>query len=418
MVFAFKKKNALTSLSFEKFQSLLRMLKEVPPSEANFLKTLHYFIKLIEARSVALYLYEAKTGMFLLKTWVNSKPTRFSFSEDYEFIKFLKLSERPIDRFEFAKSSHELRQAALFFFQQTSSTKALPIRYQDKWLGIMAFDMEKKKEETNQIYNQMILFYAEQIKYWLLYQNLQESHKKLSEIGQVKNQLLANVTHELQTPLNGILGITEALLDETMGELPKTLETPVSRIHQSGKELHETVNNILKMTQIEAHKNEMKLEKVNILSLIEEVVFLFQKAIEEKQNQCVIPAKSQAFDVFVEQDQIRTVLMNLIGNAIKFTSHGEISIDLEKNGEMLHVSVGDTGEGIDDDKLDMIFEEFVQADGSHTRMYGGTGLGLAIAKKIINLHGGRIWVESKKGYGSKFTFTIPLFPKTLSPLAL
>jgi len=104
------------------------------------------------------------------------------------------------------------------------------------------------------------------------------------------------------------------------------------------------------------------------------------------------------------------VLMNLIGNAVKFTSNGKITIDVHKSGEMLHVSVQDTGIGIDENKLDLIFEEFYQVDGSHTRVYGGTGLGLAIVKKIVSLHGGRIWAESRPGQGTKFTFTIPLFP--------
>jgi len=181
-------------------------------------------------------------------------------------------------------------------------------------------------------------------------------------------------------------------------------------IKKSGNELHKTVNNILQLVQIEAKKNQNIKEKVNILSLIEEVALLYSETCQKKKVSIVIPKSDREIFVYIHPDQIRTVLMNLIGNAVKFTQEGNIRIELKKSGEMLHVTIIDTGIGIDDDKLSLIFEEFYQADGSHTRMYGGTGLGLAIVKKIVTLHGGRVWVESKKGLGSTFTFTVPMYP--------
>jgi len=126
--------------------------------------------------------------------------------------------------------------------------------------------------------------------------------------------------------------------------------------------------------------------------------------------QLIIPKSEGEVLVYAHPDQIRTVLMNLIGNAVKFTKKGEIKVEIQKSGENLHISIADTGIGIDDDKLGLIFEEFFQADGSHTRVYGGTGLGLAIVKKIITLHGGRIWVDSQIGVGTCFHFTLPVYP--------
>lgn len=410
MLFAFKK-NQAGSLSFEKLEALIRLIKEHPPYQAGFLETLPFVTKMVEARGAAVYLYEAKTDVFLLKIWSGVKPGRFSLSGDYEFIKYLKLHEgHAASRQEFAQGGHELRQPALFFFQQTSATKVYPLLNRKEWLGLVTFDFAETNEKKMRISDQIVSLYLEELKSWLLFERLEEKNKKLSELGHVKDQLLANVTHELQTPLNGILGVAEAILDGGDGPVSGALRSHMELISKAGKDLSATVNNILKLTQIEAHKNEVRFEKAGILTLIDEVAMLYHQAFREKNVVCELPSENQAYDVFVEPDQIRTVLMNLIGNAVKFTANGKIAVDVRKSGEMLHVSVKDTGIGIDEDKLELIFEEFYQADGSHTRVYGGTGLGLAIVKKIVSLHGGRIWAESRLGNGAKFTFTIPLFP--------
>lgn len=404
------KKTKPQALSLEKLQALTRLTKENPPFTEGFLDTLNYTVRLLEGKGAALYLYESKTDVFLLKMWSGTKPGRYTLAADYEFIKYLKTHENPAARAEFVHGAHELRQTALFFFQQTSSTHVYPICHNQQWLGLLTLDFEDVPETEFALTDQILMLYSEQIKTWLLYQRAEERSKKLSELGHVKNQLLANVTHELQTPLNGILGVAEAVLSGGDGPVNENMREHLTMICSSGRELSQTVNNILKLIHIEAHKHEVKYEKVSIVSLIEEVLFLYQKALREKNIHCEVPAVENTYTIFVEPDQIRTVLMNLIGNALKFTQDGRITITLAKNGEMLHVSVADTGIGIDDDKLELIFEEFYQVDGSHTRVYGGTGLGLAIVKKIITLHGGRIWAESRKGQGSKFTFTIPIFP--------
>jgi signal transduction histidine kinase len=410
MFFAFKKHKA-PALACEKFAALVRLLKESPAHGENFPECLSYIAKLAGARGAALYLHEEKTGFFLLKTWAGGKPTRLTLAEDYEFIKYLRLHGNPALRRDFVSESHELRQTALFFFQQTSSNRVYPVLADERWQALLAVDFEdEERGEEDALRDALFGFYLENLKTWLVTRRLDEKSRKLAEIGHVKNQLLANVTHELQTPLNGILGVAEAILDGSDGPIPSALREHVRLIQKAGRELHSTVNNILKLGHIEAHRNELRLERVSLTSLIGEVAALYRKTLDEKGIEFVIPAEAKACDAFVEPDQIRTVLMNLLGNAVKFTQQGRIAIEIKRNGEMLHVSVADTGIGIDPDKLDLIFEEFYQADGSATRVYGGTGLGLAIVKKIVGLHGGRIWAESQKGYGTKMTFTVPLFP--------
>lgn len=409
MLFAFKKSKT-PSLPLEKFEALVRLMKESPPYAEAFPETLTYVSKMAGARGAALYLYEEKTGFFLLKTWAGDKPARLTLDGDYEFIKYLRLHGNPALRRDFVSEAHELRQTALFFFQQTSSNRVYPVLVGENWRALLAADFaNEERGEEDSLRDALLSFYVENLKTWLITRRLEEKSRKLSEIGHVKNQLLANVTHELQTPLNGILGVSEAILDGVDGPVAESLSEHVRLIQKAGRDLHSTVNNILKLTDIEAHRNELRLERVSMTALVAEVANLYRLTLEEKGIELTLPA-AKASEAFVEPDQIRTVLMNLIGNAAKFTQKGKIAVDLRRNGEMLHVSVADTGIGIDPDKLDLIFEEFYQADGSATRVYGGTGLGLAIVKKIVGLHGGRIWAESQKGYGTKMTFTVPLFP--------
>lgn len=410
MFFAFKKHKAPV-LSFEKFVSLVRLLKESPAHGEAFPESLSYIAKLAGARGAALYLYEEKTGVFLLKTWAGDKPSRLTLAEDYEFIKYLRSHGNPAFRRDFVSEAHELRQTALFFFQQTSSNRVYPVIANERWQALIAADFEdEERGEEDALRDALFGFYLEHLRTWILTRRLEEKSRKLAEIGHVKNQLLANVTHELQTPLNGILGVTEAILDGNDGPIPPSLREHVHLIQKAGRDLHATVNNILKLSHIEARRNELRLERVAMTALVAEVSALYGNALREKGVELAIPPAPKVHDVFVEPDQIRTVLMNLLGNAVKFTQKGRIAVEMKRNGEMLHVSVSDTGIGIDPDKLDLIFEEFYQADGSATRVYGGTGLGLAIVKKIVGLHGGRIWAESQKGYGTKMTFTVPLFP--------
>lgn len=405
----FKKKLSLDPFVTTRMESFLQMIRTHPIQTENYLDSLSQFAKIFNASSASVYVYEQKTNLMVLKKWSGTKPNRFSISADFEFVEYLKVRGDCVRRSEFSvKQANELRQPALLYFQHTVSTVAVPMMDNDQWYGVVNVHFESVSHEQDFFMDALFELYADGLKRWLIYQRVNDQNRKYSEISQVKNQLLANVTHELQTPLNGILGISSALLDdEHLGELHRG---SVKLIKKSGEELHKTVNNILELMQIESKRNKKTREKINILDVIHEVAMLFTDTCRDKKLKIVIPSSEDEIPVYVQADQLRTVFMNLLGNAVKFTDHGEIRIGVHKSGENLHVYVSDTGIGIDEDKIGLIFEEFYQGDGTHTRVYGGTGLGLAIVKKIINLHGGRIWVESQKGQGSRFEFTLPLYP--------
>lgn len=387
-----------------------KLVQDLPPQKENFLDTLSYLLKIINAKSGAIFLFEEKAQIFLLKKWEGSKPTRFAISQDYELLKYMRVRKAPLVKEEFVKSSHDLRQPILFFFQQMSATHIIPIFLGEECPGFVTMNLEGLSSAQCEEALTLIKLYARDILYWSSFQNVFQENQKLSEVSHVKNQLLANVSHELRTPLNGILGFSEALQDGSLGELTEEAKEAVLQIHKSGKALNQTLNDFLSLAQIEARKSEIKHEKANMCDLISEVVMLFHDSFEKRDIKLSFPDLEKPIYVFGEPDQIRTVLMNLLSNASKFTEKGEIRLSTKRSGEMLHVSVSDTGIGVDQSKLDLIFEEFYQGDGSHTRVYGGTGLGLAIAKKIVALHGGRIWAMPNGHQGTSFTFTVPLCP--------
>ena len=379
----FKSKN---NQSVTKQKSLVmsyaEMMQAYPLSHKDFLISLETFCKLTQIKNAALYFFEDKAKLFLLKKWLGHKPSRFAISENYELIKYLVVKKSVLIKKEFAESSHDLRQPALFFFQETSSTHVWPIVGPQKFQGLLMLDLAELSVDQEAQAKDLAALYVQEIANWCEFQTLSVSHQKLAELAHVKNQLLANVSHELQTPLNGILGLTEVILDGVDGEVQPALLEHIQMIRDAGQSLHKTISDFLQLAQIEARKSEVKHEKSNICELIIEVTSLFQESLQKRDIHFKLPDLHKPIYVFVEPDQIRTVLMNLLSNAAKFTSKGEVTVLLKKSVEMLHVSVCDTGIGVDVDKRDLIFEEFYQGDGSHTRVYGGTGLGLAIAKKL------------------------------------
>lgn len=408
MIFTLKK-NPEPDATLSQVKSFVHLMKSYPIHDEGFLHSLEPFIKTYDARVASIYFFESRTNMFLLKKWCGNEPSRHSISADYEFVKYLHVNNGSVYRRDFEKRiMNELRELALFYFQQTLSNIVFPILDQGKWVALINLKVEFKKNIHAVLFDLILNLYADALKKWIQHQEVVQNNKKLSEISHVKNQLLANVTHELQTPLHGILGMAEVMAESTKNH-PELIKQ-IGMIRKSGEDLQRTVEGIIKLMQIESKKSEQKFEKVSIFEIIQEISGIYSETCQKKRIHFILPKHEGDIFVFADPDQIRTVFINLLSNAVKFTQKGEVKLDLHKSVDMLRLSVCDTGIGIDDGKLSLIFEEFYQADGSHTRIYGGTGLGLAIVKKIILLHGGKIWVESQKATGSRFTFTLPLYP--------
>ncbi len=241
-----------------------------------------------------------------------------------------------------------------------------------------------------------------------LFEEIQDKSRQLAEASRHKSQFLANMSHELRTPLNAILGYTELILDSIYGEPTEKMRTVLERLQANGRHLLGLINDVLDLSKIEAGQLILSLDEYSLSDLVHGVVSAVEPLAAEKR----LAFKAEVAPLLPtgrgDGRRLSQVLLNLVGNAIKFTDKGEVAIRASATNGAFTVAVCDTGPGIAAADQAKIFEEFQQADSSITRKKGGTGLGLSIAKRIIEMHGGRIWVESEPGKGSTFYFTLPV----------
>ncbi|MBN2041776.1 MAG: response regulator [Spirochaetes bacterium] len=249
--------------------------------------------------------------------------------------------------------------------------------------------------------------------------DLERKNISLIKMDRIKDQFLANTSHELRTPLHGIIGISESMINGAAGNLPSTAIENLSLITSSGYQLSNLVNDLLDMARIQDKGLSLNIRPVDIYGLTELVIKLSLPLIAEKPVKIINKINPDCPPVKADEDRIKQVMHNLIGNAIKFTSEGtvEISASLislsDKNSDdalsdkMLEIRISDTGIGVPEKYKDLIFESFQQVDGTDTRSYSGTGLGLAITKEIVESHGGTIRLISPDKNGAVFAFTLP-----------
>ena len=241
-------------------------------------------------------------------------------------------------------------------------------------------------------------------------QKLQQAKIKAEESDNLKTAFLANLSHEIRTPMNAIIGFSDMLADPMLSTDDKN--EYISLIKNSGNALMNLINDIIDLSKIEAGQMDFETKDFDPEEIIDEVFTFFQKEKKEKEkdNIEIIFEKPPVKATFIQSDPVRfkQIMVNLVSNALKFTEKGFIKIGYQiKSDQTIEFSVKDTGIGIPSDKLELIFDRFRQADDSRTRVYGGTGLGLTITRKLVELMGGNIRVESMEGSGSIFYFMLP-----------
>ena len=292
------------------------------------------------------------------------------------------------------------------------ATLIVPLKIESKLTGIMLVGEKLSGDIFDDQELEVLAVLANQVAISLenarLYEELSESNAQLLQASRLKSQFLASMSHELRTPLNSIIGFSKVLLNRFDGELTERQETYIRSVHNSGAHLLQLINGILDFSRIEAGKLEMSSEELDLHELIDECTESSMPLARGKQMKLEKNVPLELPPLSGDRTKVKQILLNLLSNAIKFTAQGRVLVSVVAEPDAIRVSVADTGIGIREDDLAHLFEPFQQLDNPVARSAGGTGLGLAISKKFVELHGGRIWAESRENQGSTFHFTLPL----------
>jgi signal transduction histidine kinase len=288
---------------------------------------------------------------------------------------------------------------------------AVPLVHQHELIGALVVRRKRVgafAEDTVSLLQSFAAQSAVAIQNAGLFRELEEKSRELETASRHKSEFLANMSHELRTPLNAVLGYAELIQDGIYGEVPAKIQDVLERIQQNGRHLLGLINDVLDLSKIEAGQLTLSPSDYSMRELVLDVVSATEALAAEKKLALEVAVPADLPRGHGDERRLTQVLMNLVSNAIKFTDKGSIDIRAQVEDSSFLVAVTDTGVGIAAEDRERIFEEFQQVDSSSTRKKGGTGLGLAIARRIVELHGGRIWVESTPGQGSTFAFTLPL----------
>jgi signal transduction histidine kinase len=244
--------------------------------------------------------------------------------------------------------------------------------------------------------------------------DLSANNERLKEVDQIKSEFLATMSHELRTPLNSILGFTGLVKQGAAGPINDEQRRQLSMAHGSANHLLNLINDILDLSRIEAGRMELLIEPIEIRQVIKEAAHVMEPMLAQKNLRMNVEL-SDFMDTFnCDYKKVLQVLINLLNNAVKFTDYGEITLRCQRDTTGLVLSVTDTGCGIRQESIPVLFSAFRQIASEDNREYGGTGLGLYLCQKLVNLMGGKIWVESEFGVGSTFSFNLPALATTPS----
>ncbi len=291
------------------------------------------------------------------------------------------------------------------------SVLAVPLQREGRILGALVVRRRTTGEFSAQITELLETFASQSalaIQNARLYQELARKTGELEIASRHKSEFLASMSHELRTPLTAVIGFSEVLLDRLFGELNARQERYLEDIRRSGRHLLELLNDILDISKVEAGKMELELADTSVSAALEHGVAMVRERASNRGLSLNVEVDPDVVEVVADPLRLKQVVLNLLSNAVKFTPPGgRVEVRARRVADEVHVTVEDTGIGISEEDQERIFESFDQGRGGLSRSAEGTGLGLTLSKRIVELHGGRLWVESRLGEGSTFIFSLP-----------
>lgn len=371
--------------------------------------------RIISARGASLLI---RNGNGRLELCASDGLQTFSFDLTHaqRFIDWIEKKRAVVTRQQMVESSSfsHIKSDGLRYFVQFNCEACVPLFIGESLYGVLNIGTRRSGDydrETRDLLRLLAAYFTTAIRNADLNMALMRQNFSLEQAMQLRNRLLSNLSHELKTPLNSIIGLSEVLKEGGDGPMNEEQISHVSMIHQSGGRLLETVNAIVDLSKIEANHLELDIGKINLKRMFQETA---QAVAFNENTEFICDIGEDVPSVYGDEPRLRQVFKNLLDNAAKFTKRGKIVVTAVKCGEMLKVCITDTGVGIPQDKQEAVLKGFCQVDGGINRENEGLGIGLAISKRIAELHGGRLWFQSKVGKGSQFFVTLPLKPTGIS----
>ena len=314
-----------------------------------------------------------------------------------------------------ADAQHDNSSLVLDVIQRAGFRALLtvPLLGTDRIVGALVVRRKQPGEFPQRIIDLLQTFGAQSvlaIQNARLFHELEDKSRELEVASKHKSQFLASMSHELRTPLNAIIGLTEMMVTNAARFGTEKAQEPLQRVNRAGTHLLGLINQVLDLSKIEAGKLELSPETVNLAPLLDDVIGTARQLAEQNKNRLILEAHENLGQVTVDPMRLRQILLNLLSNACKFTSQGEVKLRVRKVADgrnWVEFAVSDTGIGMTPEQQAKLFEEFTQADSSTARRYGGTGLGLAITRKLARMMGGDVTVASEPGKGSVFSVRLP-----------
>ncbi len=356
----------------------------------------------------------------------------FSIASHTAFLKGLEKSDAVLDaeRMAFNPMYDSVKEAAGRYLLATDAKVVVPLIHDKKLFGVIHLGPKKNlqpytQDEIDFLVNLKIegsialsnsLLYADvrqlseelEARVEERTRQLEASYEKLKELDRLKSRFFANISHEFRTPITLLMGPTEMLLRRELGAITENQEKYLQVIHTHSARLLRLINNLLNLSKADAGETKLSLQRGNFIALVRKTVNSIVPVAEKKGIRLAFSGDETIPAFLYDPEKMEDVILNLLSNALKFTEEGEIRVSCEMQWDNVLVKVSDTGIGIPNASIPKLFDRFFQVDTAASRVGAGTGIGLSLVKEWVELHGGRVWVESEEGQGSTFFFTIPI----------